>query len=45
VAADVALGKISVARAREAYGVVLDADRGMVDAAATAARRVELARA
>lgn len=45
VAADVALGKISVARAREAYGVVFDADRGMADEAATAARRVELARA
>ena len=44
VAADVALGKISVARARDAYGVVLDA-RGGVDAAGTERRRAELARA
>jgi N-methylhydantoinase B len=44
VAADVAMGKISAARAREAYGVVLDA-RGAPDVDATERRRAELARA
>jgi N-methylhydantoinase B len=44
VAADVAMGKISPARARDAYGVVLDA-RGGVDVDGTARRRAELARA
>lgn len=43
VAADVALGKISAARARDHYGVVLDPVSGAVDEAATAARRAELA--
>ena len=44
VAADVAMGKISPARARDAYGVVLDA-RGGVDVDGTARRRAERARA
>jgi len=39
VAADVALGKLSVARAREAYGVVIDPATGAVDEAATAVLR------
>ena len=38
VAADVRDGRVSVAQAREAYGVVLD--NGRIDHAATAARRV-----
>jgi N-methylhydantoinase B len=42
VAADVAMGKISPARARDAYGVVLDA-RGGVDVDGTARRRAERA--
>jgi N-methylhydantoinase B len=44
VAVDVAMGKISPARARDAYGVVVDA-RGALDAAAPARRRADLARA
>lgn len=43
VAADVALGHISVERAREVYGVVLDAATLAVDAAATAAVRTRMA--
>ena len=39
VAADVALGKISVERARALYGVVLDTTTGALEAAATAAER------
>jgi N-methylhydantoinase B len=40
---DVVNGKVSVARAREAYGVVVDPETGAVDDAATAERRAELA--
>jgi N-methylhydantoinase B len=39
VAEDVALGKITADRAREAYGVVIDPATGAVDGAATAALR------
>jgi N-methylhydantoinase B len=42
VAADVATGKISIGRARDAYGVVVDPVTGAVDAVATAARRAGL---
>ncbi len=44
VAADAALGKISIARARDAYGVVIDPATGRIDETATAARRAEMAR-
>jgi N-methylhydantoinase B len=43
VAADVALGKISVERARAAYGVVVDPRTLAVDATATAEARARLA--
>jgi N-methylhydantoinase B len=43
VAADVALGKISLERARQLYGVVLDQATLAVDAAATAEQRARLA--
>ena len=43
VAADVALGKISVERARAAYGVVVDPSTFAVDATATAEARARLA--
>jgi N-methylhydantoinase B len=36
---DVVNGKVSVDRAREAYGVVVDPETGEVDEAATAERR------
>ena len=42
VAADVAAGKISIARARQVYGVVVHPDTYMVDEAATAALRTSL---
>jgi N-methylhydantoinase B len=44
VAEDVALGKISVARARQAYGVVVYPETFTVDETATAAQRARLAR-
>jgi N-methylhydantoinase B len=43
VAADVALGKISVGRARTAYGVIVDPSTFAVDATATAEARARLA--
>jgi len=43
VAADVSLGKISLQRARLAYGVVLDPVTLAVDEAATARQRAEMA--
>jgi hypothetical protein len=43
VVADVALGKISVERARTAYGVVMDPHTFAVDAHATAEARAQLA--
>jgi N-methylhydantoinase B len=45
VIADVALGKISIERARQAYGVVLDPVTLRVDEPATAEQRVRLAQA
>jgi N-methylhydantoinase B len=45
VVADVTLGTTSVERARQAYGVVLDAVTLMVDEAATAQQRARLAQA
>ena len=42
VAADVALGKVSVARAREAYGVVVQPETFLVDQTATAALRATM---
>ena len=45
VAADVAAGKISVARAREVYGMVVHPDTYMGDAVATAILRAGMARA
>jgi N-methylhydantoinase B len=45
VVADVSLGTTSVERARQAYGVVLDAVTLMVDEAATARQRARLAQA
>jgi N-methylhydantoinase B len=44
VAADVALGKISVERARQVYGVVVHPDTFAVDQATTAAERARLTR-
>ena len=41
VARDVVQGRVSVAHAYDAYGVVVD-DAGVIDEAATAARRAEL---
>jgi N-methylhydantoinase B len=43
VAADVALGKISVERARQVYGVVVQPDTFAVDEAATAVQKAWLA--
>jgi N-methylhydantoinase B len=45
VAADIAAGKISVARAREVYGVVVHPDTYTVDEAATTTLRASMARA
>jgi N-methylhydantoinase B len=45
VVTDVALGKISVERARQAYGVILDSVTLSVDEAATAQQRARLAQA
>jgi N-methylhydantoinase B len=45
VIADVALGKISIERARQAYGVVLDPVTLSVDEPATAEQRAQLAQA
>ncbi|MEE8286632.1 MAG: hydantoinase B/oxoprolinase family protein, partial [Gammaproteobacteria bacterium] len=39
VAADVAVGKVSVTRARQAYGVVVHPETYALDAAATRAQR------
>jgi N-methylhydantoinase B len=44
VAEDVALGKISLERARQVYGVVLHPETCAVDEAATAAQRAQMAR-
>jgi hypothetical protein len=44
VAEDVALGKISVERARQVYGVVVHPATMTVDDAATAAQRLHIAR-
>ena len=44
VAEDVALGKISVERARQVYGVVVHPETMAVDDAATAAQRLHIAR-
>jgi N-methylhydantoinase B len=44
VAEDVALGKTSLERARQVYGVVLHPETFTVDAAATAAQRAQMAR-
>jgi hypothetical protein len=44
VAADVAAGKISVARAREVYGVVVHLDTYTVDEAATTSLRAGMVR-
>ena len=44
VAADVALGKISVERARTVYGVIVDPHSHALDAAATRDARASMAR-
>jgi N-methylhydantoinase B len=44
VAADVAVGKISIARAQQAYGVILHPRTSIVDETATAEARAHLAR-
>jgi hypothetical protein len=43
VAKDVALGKVSIERARQVYGVVVHPDTYAVDAVATQAQRAFLA--
>jgi N-methylhydantoinase B len=45
VAADVALGKVSIERAQQAYGVILDPSTLIVDERATAEARARLAQA